>query len=227
MSTVIVTSPPLSESVKEMAQLYLPSSVVFVWEQGDLDSLSAIRSVLLSGDFSLCISFYNDYIFEPEEIEKIGCVVNIHPALPQLRGRGYDIIPLLDNHTIHGATLHFVTESIDAGQIIDVVSQPIPQGITYQELRSRNQMLSLLMLDRLFRICQRNGFLDLPGVLGQLASTSTHVWQGDFMNSARLAAMLSDLRRSHPRHPVLQQLPDVFLAGTPPISFQPRTVLSA
>lgn len=226
MSAVIVTSPPLSEAAKELAQLYLPSSVVFVWEQGDLDSLSAIRSVLLSGECSICISFYNDYIFEREEIEKIGCVVNIHPALPHLRGRGYDIIPLLDKHTVHGATLHFVTESIDAGQIIDVVSQPIPKGITYQDLRSGNQKLSLHMLDRLLRICQRHDPEELPAVLGCLASTSQHVWQGGFINSAKLVAMLSDLRQSHPQHPVLLQLPDLFLAGTSPVVVQPSALLS-
>lgn len=186
---------------------------MLIWQQGDAVAQAEINGELLSGNWLLCISFYNDYIFSREELQKIGCVVNIHPALPHLRGRGYDVIPLLEGHSEHGATLHFVTEKIDAGQIIDVLSRPIPAGVGYQEFRSSNQRLSLEMLTRLLGLCQRVGLQQVPAELARDASISPHVWRGSFTNSARLGAMLSELRWRNPEHPLLLQLPATLLAG--------------
>lgn len=214
MSVAIFTSPPLSLLTKAITHRYFPSAKIFVWERGDSSALSAIRADLLSRHWLACISVYNDYVFGREEIANIKCIVNIHPALPDLRGRGYDIIPLLNQDAIHGATLHFVSESIDAGKIIDVISQPIPEGISYLDFRARNQQLCLRMLENLLGICKRHSLEKLPTVLNQVASTSSHVWKGSFTSSAKLAAVLSELRGRYPQHPMLLQLPDSLLEGT-------------
>lgn len=204
---VIVTSPPLSHEAGALLREYFPAGSVLTWQHGDRQSQAAIRTNLLSGAWPLCISFYNDYIFSREEIEALGCVVNIHPAHPGLRGRGYDILPLLEKHCEHGVTLHFVSEVIDAGEIIEVVTQPVPPAIRYQEFRARNQELSLAMLDRLLSRCRHAGMSHLQQELKRTAAMAGLSWSGGFVTSEKLACRLRELRSREPDHPLLRHIP--------------------
>lgn len=210
---VLVTSPPLRRQAGALLRGYFPEGSVLTWQQGDHEARAAIRTRLLSGFWTLCISFYNDYIFSREEIDALGCVVNIHPALPRLRGRGYDILPLLEKHREHGVTLHFVSEAIDAGEIIDVIAQPVPPAIRYPEFRARNQELSLAMLDRLLRRCQHVDLEHLQQDLKQMAAAAVLSWSGGFVTSAKLATMLRELRGREPDHPLLRHIPRALESG--------------
>jgi methionyl-tRNA formyltransferase len=205
----------MSDQAKTLLQEYFPTGEVLTWQQGDSEAHTAIRSRLLSGEWRLCISFYNDYIFSPEEIQVLGCVVNIHPALPTLRGRGYDILPLLQGHREHGVTLHFVSKAIDAGDIIDVITHPIPLDIGYSEFRLRNQTNSLTMLDRLLQRCRHTNMAHLHQNLNQTAAAARLSWSGGFVTSARLACILREFRKRDPDHPLLNHIPRSLEVGYP------------
>jgi len=204
---ILVTSPPLRREAAALLRKYFPAGSVLIWQQGDHEARAAISARLLSGSWPLCISFYNDYIFSREEIDALGCVVNIHPALPCLRGRGYDILPLLETHREHGVTLHFVSEKIDAGEIIEVIAQSVPPAIRYPEFRARNQELSLAMLDRLLRRCQHADLTHLHQDLKRMAAAAGLSWSGGFVTSAKLANILHELRAREPDHPLLLHPP--------------------
>ncbi|MEI6241104.1 MAG: hypothetical protein WCR51_11990 [Planctomycetia bacterium] len=210
---VLVTSPPLREQAEALLREYVPEGSVLVWRQGDGEACAAIRTAILSGAWALCISFYNDYIFSSDEIHALGCIVNIHPALPMLRGRGYDILPLLENHREHGVTLHFVSEAIDAGHIIDVIKQPIPRDIQYPAFRVRNQELSLAMLERFLKRCRHADIAQLSRELRLADAASGFSWSGPLVTSAKLGGMLREWRRNEPDHPQLRHVPRALESG--------------
>lgn len=133
-------------------------------------------------------------------------MVNIHPALPTLRGCGYDILPLLEKHWEHGVTLHFVSEAIETGEIIEFIAQPVPPAIRYPEFRARNQELSLAMLDRLLRRCRHTDMAHLHQDLEQMAAAAVLSRSGGFMTSAKLACMLRELRGCEPDYPLLRHI---------------------
>jgi methionyl-tRNA formyltransferase len=208
-----------------LVEQYFPGGLACCWQQGDQDTGELIRAELLSRKWELCISFYNDYIFSGEEIDACGCMVNIHPALPHLRGRGYDIIPLLQKHREHGATLHFVRESIDAGPIIDVLVQNIPDGIDYQKFRSRNQMLSLNMLERLLWQCRTADATRLFQDFLDISESRQISWSGEFVNSRKLARMLLLFKMTSPEHPIFSQIPASLLQA--PLDFPTHSTAPA
>ncbi len=190
---------------------HFPKGEILVWQHGDRSARGTVRERLLSRKWQLCISFYNDYVFSREEIVAFGCVVNIHPAMPFLRGRGYDTLPLIEQHREHGATLHFVSEEIDAGEIIEVLGQPVPPGISYPEFRIRTQMLSLAMLERLL-LRSRNshvGALNLD--LKRMAEACEWRWSGEAVTSEKLGELLRELRRREPDHLALRDIPSTLV----------------
>jgi methionyl-tRNA formyltransferase len=211
-SMLVLTSPQLYLESKALVDSYFANSTVMVWEQGDTGGRAFINRELTNENWLTCVSIYNDYIFSLEELSKIPVIVNIHPALPSLRGRGYDVLPLIHEHSFHGATLHVVTQDIDAGPIIDVVVEPIPNGIGYLDFRKRNQTLCLKMLDVFLNLYLKTSHEQLKAELNRLVIKSEHTWKGDFIDSANLKCLLSKFFQSHPQHPLAHQIPDQLMS---------------
>lgn len=205
---MVVTSPPLARQASRLLRRHHPDGRVLVWQQGSAPQLSRrLSTTLLSTPAPLCISLYNDYIFSSDEITALPCLVNIHPALPSLRGRGYDTLPILEGHRDYGATLHFVSEDIDGGRIIEVVSRPMPRAVAYPTFRRMTQILSLAMLESLLQRGRRTG---LAALAAELRLQSLHAelhWSGERLTSRQLAALLREAGRRHPRSPLFARLP--------------------
>lgn len=72
-----------------------------------------------------------------------GRIINIHPALiPSFCGKGYYGLRVHEKVLergvkVTGATVHFVDEDLDHGQIILQKAVEIPEGITAQELQQK------------------------------------------------------------------------------------------
>ncbi len=72
-----------------------------------------------------------------------GRIINIHPALiPSFCGKGYYGLHVHESVLargvkVTGATVHFVDEDLDHGQIILQKAVEIPEGITAQELQKK------------------------------------------------------------------------------------------
>lgn len=188
---LVVTSPPLAREAMRLLRRHHPDGPLLVWQQGsEPHRRRALSKRLLSMETPLCISFYNDYIFSRKEIAAFPCLVNIHPALPSLRGRGYDTLPILEQHDRYGATLHFVSEDIDAGRIIEVVARPMPQPITYPAFRRMTQKLSLEMLETLLRRGNQRDLATLANELSHQALQTAWQWSGERLTSQGLASRL-------------------------------------
>ena len=176
-------------------------------------SRAQIREFITGGTWSLLVSFYNDMIFKGDELAQAELRVNIHPALPQLGGRAYDTIPLIHGHPSHGVTLHFLEEQVDSGPIIRVVSRELGPRVNYLELRRRNQLLCLEVLQTFLGECTA------VGELGELARSLRH--ESAKMNQSwghayrldEIGRCLRELREKEPQHRVFEGLPDYYLAA--------------
>ena len=97
---------------------------------GDVIAAFNPRWVLLAGFMR---------ILTPAFIERFGRrVVNIHPALlPAFPGLDTHRSALAAGVKIHGATVHFVTESLDHGPILIQAAVPVMPGDTEETLAAR------------------------------------------------------------------------------------------
>ncbi|MCZ7600762.1 MAG: formyltransferase family protein [Gammaproteobacteria bacterium] len=103
----------------------------------DESAETAVREVLLRRTFDLAISFYSCFIFRPTELERIPVPLNIHPALPSLPGWCHELLPVLKGHDTVGVTVHWMSETIDSGRIIDVFEYPLPRERTLSRCGDR------------------------------------------------------------------------------------------
>lgn len=147
-SCLFIGDPNLGSRGEQILYPYFPHLQAVIWNVGDLGEKQIIRQFIRSRKWSLAISFYSDFILRPEDLTAIDLPLNIHPALPHLPGLGYDIIPILEEHDSYGATLHWMDEKIDHGEIFDVIEYPLPAGTTRAMLRKWNQHVSLELLAR-------------------------------------------------------------------------------
>lgn len=92
------------------------------------------------------------------DLPRIGCI-NFHPApLPELRGVGGYNFAILEQHRQYGVSAHFVDETIDTGDLIEVDRFEIDPGReTAQSLERRSQaamvdlfqkVIDLILADR-------------------------------------------------------------------------------
>ena len=126
----------------------LPAAVIQLWRLGDEAGAAALRDLLRSRPWELVISFYSDFILRARDLESVALPLNIHPALPQVPGLGYDIVPLMERHSHYGATLHRMEEQVDSGEIYDVIERPLAPTTSRQALRQLNQHAALDLLAR-------------------------------------------------------------------------------
>lgn len=154
-----------------------------------------------------CLSLDNDNIFSRQEIAAFPGLVNIHPALPNLRGRGYDTLPNLEAHRDDGATLHVVGEDMDSGHIIEVISRPRPQAVADPLFRRRTQRLALELLETLLQRGRRTDPTTLAAELRHQAHEAGLPWSGERLTSRQLTAFLHNASRHQPRHPLFALLP--------------------
>lgn len=73
-------------------------------------------------------------------------ILNLHPApLPLNRGSHHSFWSIIEGHPM-GATIHWMTEELDAGPIVDTVSMPIPDWMIAADVQviSESEAINLL-----------------------------------------------------------------------------------
>ena len=147
--TLLITDPNLGEAACARVSKICSDLTWLSWDVNRPESGSDILSQITARRWDLAISFYSDLILPPTALRAIGLPLNIHPALPRIRGVGHDIVPLVEGHATVGTTLHRMEPAVDLGEIFDVHEVALPTAQTYAGLRAFNQSLSLATLDRL------------------------------------------------------------------------------
>lgn len=110
--------------------------------QIDLESLAALRP-------DLGISVRYDRILHRRHLDAFSLgVVNLHGApLPEMRGSMCDAAALLEGRSEFGASLHWMDEGIDSGDILAVERFPIGKSDTVWDLFCRSNDAGLDLLD--------------------------------------------------------------------------------
>lgn len=108
----------------------------------ELNNLLSNGEITSYGSIDLVISFlYWEKIKKPLlELPRLGCI-NFHPApLPEFRGLGGYNIAILEGLNYWGVSAHFVDETIDTGDLIQVIRFEIdPKNETALSLERKSQ----------------------------------------------------------------------------------------
>ena len=121
-----------------------------------LDALIANDSYALERAFSiphdLLLSFGTGVIVPSRILEMPSLLaLNVHAAPPQYPGRDPHHFAAYDGAKQYGATLHYMTQSVDAGPIVDVELFDVPGQLTPAELLAHANDAGWLLIERFFR----------------------------------------------------------------------------
>ena len=99
----------------------------------------------------LLLSFGTSVIVPGSLLELPGLLaLNVHAASPNYPGRDPHHFAVYDGATSYGATLHFMTPQVDAGQILDMELFTVPEDLTPVRLLEQANQAAWILLKRLF-----------------------------------------------------------------------------
>ena len=125
----------------------------------------AMRDFFRSHGVELVVDAGYDRIHTAPFLEAFqGRIVNVHPSLLPEFGGGMDAVDqaLRSGVTVTGATVHLVTEDLDAGPILAQESVPVLKGDTVETLRRRIHEAEYRILPTAIRLLEAR--LATPGV---------------------------------------------------------------
>lgn len=199
---LFVGDPNLGEKGLQILRQRFPKAASVIWKKGDSEGRERARRYIRSKKWDVGISFYNDLLFKPEDLDAITLPLNIHPARPELPGVGYDTVPLLEGHTVHGATLHTMNEKIDDGKILHVLERPLPEKLTGKTLRARNQELCLQLLEETVSAIAEAGTLESAKSRLEQGNGRGRRWSTSYISGKSVSERLERLKAVEPNHPV-------------------------
>lgn len=202
---LFIGDPNLGATGLPVLEQCLPGVTPIIWQRGDGAGRDAARRLIRSRDWALCVSFYSDLILQAADLARIRIALNIHPAAPSLRGRGYDTLPLVLGHAHFGVTLHHMVAEVDAGAIIATRTEALAADTTGTALRAATQQLCLAMLRDLAGELAACGDPDtLERWLDSRQGQCPQAWTGPYISGAQLERMLAALRQRCPQHAVFR-----------------------
>ena len=190
--TLLITDPNLGDAAHGLLSGLCKDLTWLSWNVAEPDTRPGMLARIVAGQWDLAISFYSDLVLTPEALDTIVLPLNIHPALPGIRGVGYDFLPLIENHPSIGATLHRMVRQIDSGEIFHVHEVPLPPNQTYASLRRLNQGLSMTMLGMLRGLMtQAADTASLEAILRQHGAQVPRSWGQAYYSRQMIAALMA------------------------------------
>ncbi len=108
-----------------------------------LDALEAA-----AGDGGVLMSFGTGVIVPPGVLQRFEDSYNLHAASPAYPGRDPHHFAIYEGVDRYGATLHRMTEQVDAGPIVDVEMFDVPPGIRPSALLAMANAAAVRILHR-------------------------------------------------------------------------------
>ncbi len=192
---------------------FFPRAKKLIWDKSQ--PKAPFQRAIRGNKWLFTVSFYNDFIFTADDFPHLGLPLNLHPSLPVLRGVGHDYIPLIENHTHHGGTLHYMDppaklrcgfgDGVDTGRIIRVSKRELSPAATYGDIRALNQQIMLEMLTELCRQMLRLGSVAAAhGELGGEAEKNSLAWAKRYIDCQTIKDCVAALRCADPGHRALR-----------------------
>jgi methionyl-tRNA formyltransferase len=191
--TLLITDANLGRQANARLSRVCDDLTWLSWDMGGGQASAEPISTIAAGEWDLAISFYSDLVLPLACLQAIAVPLNIHPALPRIRGVAHDVLPLVERHSAVGTTLHRMERTVDTGQIYRIVEERLPPDQTYHAIRALNQVLSLRMLDTLCGMLDETVALPhLEARLAAMAATTPQAW-GSYYSRKHVA----ELRARH------------------------------
>ncbi|WP_260293636.1 formyltransferase family protein [Sedimenticola hydrogenitrophicus] len=115
---------------------------------GDLEALESAFAV----HRDLLLSFGMGTIVPRWILDRPSLIAfNVHAASPQYPGRDPHHFAVYDEAKEYGATLHYMTQSVDAGPIVDVEIFDVPPAVTPSALLDLSRKASFVLIKRFFQ----------------------------------------------------------------------------
>lgn len=113
---------------------------------------------LLDMDVDLGISVRYNRIIRPEVIARFRCgIVNTHGGiLPEYRGSYCNINAILNGEKEYGVTLHYISEGVDTGDIVDTLTVPVKEEDTGFSLYRASERLCYAIVQKNLEDLLRN-----------------------------------------------------------------------
>lgn len=126
-------------------------------------TLSELQNIFLHHkNIRLLLSYGTSVIVPKEILESPGLIaINIHAASPDYPGRDPHHFAMYENAKVYGATLHFMTEKVDEGEIIDVELFPVEKDCTLTKLLDGARQCSRKLLERVLIWLDQNKALPI------------------------------------------------------------------
>lgn len=145
-SCLFIGDPNLGDVGSHVVRSCFPGAEIAIWAYGDPVGKERLRHMIRSRQWPLTFSFYSDFVLQKEDLACMDLPLNIHPALPEVPGLGYDIVPTSQGHSHYGATLHWMDTKLDSGEIFDIAEYPLSARCDRMTLRKMNQAAAIAML---------------------------------------------------------------------------------
>lgn len=96
----------------------------------------------------ILFSFSHSILIPKEILKKVKIAINVHAGPPSYPGRDIQHFAIYDGVKTHGATLHRMTDKVDAGDILDVEMFPVKERTTPSELHKMANEASYKLIFR-------------------------------------------------------------------------------
>jgi methionyl-tRNA formyltransferase len=101
---------------------------------------------------NLLLSFGSSVIVPKHILDTPGLIaLNVHAASPEFPGRDPHHFAVYYGAKQYGATLHYLTEKVDQGPIVDVELFPVPDGATPAKLLEKANEAGFELIKRFFK----------------------------------------------------------------------------
>ena len=158
--TVILLTGLTGSLLERLVSIYADAASVMV-----AHDRATLEALTITADSSL-ISFGTAVIVRPELLERFQKpVYNLHAAPPEFPGRDPHHHAVYRGATEYGATLHIMTNKVDAGPIVAIETFPVSTAAAPSELLAAGNEAGIRLLERLgTRLLCREPLPHLPYV---------------------------------------------------------------
>jgi methionyl-tRNA formyltransferase len=160
MKVLILSNPHYQDFLSKIVEKNRTHSFFIYWQSGEYEFMQP-------WSYDVGISFMYQYKVPAKEVNT-HTWFNFHPApLPEYKGRNLCYHAIMNGEKMFGATLHYMDEGFDTGDIIEVVKQYMFPSDTAEDLSKRTIELSKTLFRSYFhRIIAGEKFERHPNIGG-------------------------------------------------------------
>lgn len=163
MKVLILTNPNYIDFVREIVYKFGKHHLVMIYDKGRFTEWDELCGI----GYNIGISFMYQHKVPAKEVNS-HTWFNFHPApLPEYKGRNLCYHAIMNGEKEFGATLHYMDENFDTGDIVEVSKFPVSEKDTAEDLSDIAIGVSKNLFVKYFpRILAGEEFPRIPNVGG-------------------------------------------------------------